>query len=95
MTAAQGRAIRELDEALAESRRARDHVMDLLLAVLAHHGGEVRIPEGTVMTTTRQAIHVDTDHGVLIIRTARRAADAEAASQRRIRGIIRGVIGRG
>lgn len=95
MTAAQGRAIRELDEALGESRRSREHVLDLLLAVLEANDGEVRIPEGTVMTAVRQPIHVDTDDGVLIIRTQRRVERDRAAADARIRSRIRQVLGRG
>ena len=69
MTSAQARAIRELDEALAECRAERAQLHDLLLAVLAKEGGVIRIPEGLVMTARRQAIVHDVVDGDLVVMT--------------------------
>ena len=74
MTSAQARAIRELDEALAECRAERAQLHDLLLAVLAKHGGIIRVPEGAVLAAHRQAIVHDVySSGDLVVMTEERS----------------------
>lgn len=48
-----------------------------------------------LLPAVRQPIHVDTDDGMLIIRTQRRVERDRAAADARIRSRIRQVLGRG
>lgn len=93
MTSAQTRAIRELDEALAECRAERAQLHDLLLAVLAKHGGVIRIAEGAVLAAHRQAIVHDVVDGDLVVMTDeayRRKEDGKGLLSKARRIIVRG-----
>lgn len=88
MTSAQGRVIRQMAEREARLRQSKDEVLDALLAILAHHGGSVSIPLGTVETATRQEVVLEFTKDDLIVSTL-----ASAKKRGEPKGGVRRMLG--
>lgn len=91
MTSAQSRAIREISEALAEERRKRLELLDMLLAVLSVNGGRVKVPVGAVLAAKRQGIVAQQEGDDYVIRTEERAK--RDAMNSTVNGVLRRIIG--
>lgn len=91
MTSAQSRAIREISEALADERKKRLELLDMLLAVLSVNGGRVKVPVGAVLSARRQGIVAQQEGDDYVIRTEERAK--RDAMNSTVNGVLRRVIG--
>lgn len=88
MSSAQSRAIKQQAQRLTATVRAKDEVLDVLIAVLADRGGRIAVPLGVVESSFRDEIVVQRTDDELIVMTASRAKREEAPA-----GIVRRVLG--
>lgn len=90
MTSAQARAARQAAERAARAVAAKDEVLDVLLAILEHHGGEMRVPQGAVHAARRQEVVLTFTKDDLIVQTKARAGAPEPGRVRKVLGSLFG-----
>lgn len=90
MTSAQQRALRQAVARADAAAAAKTEILDVLLALLHHHGGELRVPAGAVASARRQEIVVTFTPDDLIIQTKERAGAQQPGIARRVLGSLFG-----